>query len=113
MIFRAYDPVVALIEGPYGILQPGPDAEEVFPDIILAPLLAFDREGGRLGYGGGFYDRALDYLKAAKRDKDNALQVWGVAFSAQEVARVPTEPHDQRLDAVLTEQGVIEIRKNP
>lgn len=101
-----------LAAGPFGTQQPGPDAPEVFPDLILAPLLAFDRQGGRLGYGGGFYDRALDYLRSVNQSNENPLQVWGVAFSAQEVARVPTEPHDQRLDAVLTEQGVVEIRKN-
>lgn len=101
-----------LVAGPYGTRQPGPDAPEAFPDLILAPLLAFDREGGRLGYGGGFYDRALDYLRSVNQSNENPLRVWGVAFSAQAVARVPTEPHDQRLDAVLTEQGVVEIRKN-
>ncbi|ADU13304.1 5-formyltetrahydrofolate cyclo-ligase [Asticcacaulis excentricus] len=112
MIFRAYTLDARLVAGPLGTHQPGPDAPEVFPDLILAPLLAFDREGGRLGYGGGFYDRALDYLRCVNQSNANPLQVWGVAFSAQAVARVPTEPHDQRLDTVLTEEGLIEIRKN-
>ncbi|MFT3997574.1 MAG: 5-formyltetrahydrofolate cyclo-ligase [Asticcacaulis sp.] len=112
MIFRAYTPGALLVEGPFGTRQLGPDAPEVFPDLILTPLLAFDRGGGRLGYGGGFYDRALDYLRSVKRRNEKPPQVWGVAFSAQEVPCVPTEPHDQRLDAVLTETGVIEIRKN-
>ncbi|BEV10987.1 5-formyltetrahydrofolate cyclo-ligase [Asticcacaulis sp. DW145] len=112
MIFCAYTLDEPLLAGPFGTQQPDPNAPEVFPDLILAPLLAFDLQGGRLGYGGGFYDRALDYLRSVNRSNENPLQVWGVAFSAQEVARVPTEPHDQRLDAVLTEQGVIEIRKN-
>lgn len=112
MIFCACTLDAPLVAGPLGTQQPGPDAPEVFPDLILAPLLAFDCQGGRLGYGGGFYDRALDYLRSVNQSNENPLQVWGVAFSAQAVARVPTEPHDQRLDAVLTEQGIIEIRKN-
>lgn len=112
MIFRTCTLDAPLEAGPFGTQQPGPDAPEVFPDLILTPLLAFDRQGGRLGYGGGFYDRALDYLRSVNQSNENPLQVWGVAFSAQAVSRVPTEPHDQRLDAVLTEQGVIEIRKN-
>lgn len=112
MIFCACTLDAPLVAGPFGTQQPGPDAPEVFPDLILAPLLAFDLQGGRLGYGGGFYDRALDYLRSVNQSNENPLQVWGVAFSAQAVARVPTEPHDQRLDAVLTEQGIIEIRKN-
>ncbi|MFP1129695.1 5-formyltetrahydrofolate cyclo-ligase [Asticcacaulis sp. W401b] len=112
MSFCAYSLDALLAAGPFGTQQPGPDAPEVFPDLILAPLLAFDRQGGRLGYGGGFYDRALDYLRSVNQSNENPLQVWGVAFSAQAVTRVPTEPHDQRLDAVLTELGVIAIRKN-
>ncbi|WP_298324839.1 5-formyltetrahydrofolate cyclo-ligase [Asticcacaulis sp.] len=112
MIFRTCTLDASLEAGPFGTQQPRPDAPEVFPDLILAPLLAFDREGGRLGYGGGFYDRALDYLRSVNQSNENPLQVWGVAFSAQAVACVPTESHDQRLDAVLTEQGVVEIRKN-
>nr|WP_303657386.1 5-formyltetrahydrofolate cyclo-ligase [Asticcacaulis aquaticus] len=111
MIFRAYDPVAHLVEGPYGIWQPSNDAVEVLPDIVLVPLLAFDKQGGRLGYGGGFYDRALHYLKAVKPVKERPLMLWGIGFSGQEIAKVPMEPHDQRLDAVLTERGWVEIRK--
>ncbi|ESQ80210.1 hypothetical protein AEYBE204_06205 [Asticcacaulis sp. YBE204] len=111
MIFRAYDPIAPLVEGPYGIWQPSLDAAEVLPDIVLVPLLTFDKQGGRLGYGGGFYDRALHYLKAVKPVKERPLMLWGIGFSGQEIAEVPMEPHDQRLDAVLTERGLTEIRK--
>ncbi len=69
------------------------------PDLIIAPLLAFDRRGHRLGQGGGHYDRAI----AALRADGGPLFVLGLAFAGQEVAELPAEPHDQRLDAVLTE----------
>ncbi len=70
------------------------------PDLIIAPLLAFDAGGGRLGQGAGCYDRALEALRAA-----GPLFVIGLAYAGQEVAAVPREPHDQRLDAILTETG--------
>ncbi|MEC8061522.1 MAG: 5-formyltetrahydrofolate cyclo-ligase, partial [Pseudomonadota bacterium] len=69
-----------------------------------APLLAFDRRGYRLGYGGGYYDRTLANL----RDGDGVLAV-GVGYAAQEVAAIPVEDHDARLDAIVTEAGVLEF----
>ena len=76
----------------------------VEPDVLLVPLLAFDRAGYRLGYGGGYYDRTLAALRAKKR-----ILAVGLAFAVQEVAQVPHEDFDERLDFVLTEQGVIEM----
>jgi len=101
MRFHAFDLGDALREGPFGIRQPDADAPEVLPDIVLVPLLAFDRKGHRLGYGGGFYDRGLHFLKSQK-----PFKAWGIAYAAQEVHPLPVEPHDQRLDAVLTENGM-------
>jgi 5-formyltetrahydrofolate cyclo-ligase len=69
--------------------------------VLIVPMLAWDRRGYRLGYGGGFYDRTLEGLRA----KGPVLAI-GFAFAAQEVEAVPTEPTDQRLDAVVTEKGV-------
>ena len=83
-----------------GILAPPPGALEAAPDLILAPLLAFDRAGGRLGYGGGYYDRTIAGLRDGR-----GVQVVGLAFAGQEVERVPREPHDQVLDAICTEIG--------
>jgi 5-formyltetrahydrofolate cyclo-ligase len=83
-----------------GILAPPPDAPEATPDLILAPLLAFDRFGGRLGYGGGYYDRTLAVLRAGP-----GVVAVGVGFAAQEVGEVPREAHDQFLDAICTEIG--------
>ena len=74
--------------------------------MVIAPLLAFDRGGGRLGQGGGHYDRTLEALRVQGR-----VFVVGLAYAGQEVAEVPSQPHDQKLDAILTETGYIEFRK--
>jgi 5-formyltetrahydrofolate cyclo-ligase len=91
-----------LFAGPFQVMEPSPDAPLVTPDILLVPLLAFDRSGRRLGYGAGYYDMVLRDLRASSP----APFAIGVAFAAQEVAEVPTGPRDQLLDAVVTEQGV-------
>ena len=86
-------------------LEAKPDAARVDPDILLVPLLAFDRAGYRLGYGGGYYDLTIAGLRARK-----TTTAVGIAFAAQEVLRVPTTPRDARLDLVLTEREVIDLR---
>jgi 5-formyltetrahydrofolate cyclo-ligase len=73
----------------------------VVPDVLLIPLLAFDATGYRLGYGGGYYDRTLSALRAQK-----PVIAIGIAYAGQQVAAVPHEAHDQRLDGVLTEEGL-------
>ena len=83
------------------------DAAAVTPDLIIAPLLAFDRAGGRLGQGGGHYDRTIAALRAR-----GPLFVIGLAYAGQEIAAVPREPHDQPLGAILTELGYIDVRKD-
>ncbi|MBS7741091.1 MULTISPECIES: 5-formyltetrahydrofolate cyclo-ligase [unclassified Chelatococcus] len=89
---------------PAGLGTFGPDttAPVVRPSILLVPLVAFDRRGYRLGYGRGFYDRVVARLKAA-----GPLATIGLAYAMQEVPAVPTEPHDQPLDYVATEHGVL------
>jgi 5-formyltetrahydrofolate cyclo-ligase len=82
-----------------------PEAPEVFPDVLLVPLLAFDRSGHRIGYGAGYYDLTIAALRARK-----AISACGLAFAAQEIANVPTTPRDVRLDLVLTEREVIDCR---
>lgn len=94
--FLAWHPDAPLVRGPFGLLQPSGDEEELAPDMILAPLVAFDRKLGRLGQGGGHYDRAFERYPAARR--------IGVAFSVQEVDRVPTDPWDMPLHAIITER---------
>ncbi|HEY9233988.1 MAG TPA: 5-formyltetrahydrofolate cyclo-ligase, partial [Phenylobacterium sp.] len=75
--------------------------------LVICPLLAFDRRGARLGQGGGHYDRTIEALRA-----EGPVFVLGLAYAGQEVEGLPAEPHDQRLDAILTESGYIEARKD-
>lgn len=105
--FRAWDPALspeALSPDALGALAPGSGAPVVTPDVVIAPLLAFDRFGGRLGQGGGHYDRTLAALRAA-----GGVFVLGIAYAGQEVERLDLAPHDQRLDAILTETGYREV----
>ena len=87
--------------GPFGLLQPPATAEPVVPDLILAPLLGFDRSGGRLGQGAGFYDRAFAANLLARR--------IGIAWSVQEMPALPLDAWDMPLHAVVTEREWIEI----
>ena len=98
--FREWSPGCAMVPGEFGAAIPAEGAW-IEPEVLIVPLLAFDARGFRLGYGGGFYDRTLEGLRA----RGPVLAV-GFAFDAQEVAEVPTEPTDQRLDALVTESGV-------
>lgn len=98
--FREWSPGCRLVEGAFKALIPEEGAW-VEPEVLIVPLLAFDARGYRLGYGGGFYDRTLEGLRA----KGPVLAV-GFAFAAQEVAEVPIDATDQRLDAVVTEAGL-------
>lgn len=106
LVFRLWSPGEALIRDALGVPSPAKTAMTVRPDMVIAPLLAFDRAGGRLGQGGGLYDRTLEALRVQGR-----VFVVGLAYAGQEVAEVPSEPHDQKLDAILTETGYIEFRK--
>jgi 5-formyltetrahydrofolate cyclo-ligase len=104
LIMRAYGFGDELAAGQWGIREPKPEAPEVFPDILLVPLLAFDRSGHRLGYGAGYYDMTIARLRALK-----PIVAIGIAFAAQEIDAVPVTPRDARLDLVLTEKEVIGI----
>jgi 5-formyltetrahydrofolate cyclo-ligase len=86
----------------WGIREPDESAPAVEPDVLLVPLLVFDRTGMRLGYGGGFYDRTLHDLRARKR-----IVAVGLAYASQEVDAVPYLDYDERLDWVLTPEGLI------
>jgi 5-formyltetrahydrofolate cyclo-ligase len=96
------DPFVA---GVWGIREPAPEAPEVDPDILIVPMLAFDRRGHRIGYGAGYYDMTIGALRAKK-----PVVAVGIAFASQEIDAVPNTPRDARLDLVLTERGVIDFR---
>jgi 5-formyltetrahydrofolate cyclo-ligase len=105
LVMRAFafgDPLVC---GVWGIREPRPEAPEVFPDIMIVPLLAFDRGGHRIGYGAGYFDLTINALRA-----HNTVLAVGIAFAAQEIHQVPATPRDAQLDLVLTEQEVIDCR---
>jgi 5-formyltetrahydrofolate cyclo-ligase len=98
LVFRAWKPGERLVPGVWDIPIPPETAAEVLPDVLLVPLLAFDRKGYRLGYGGGFYDRTLEKLRALKK-----VTAIGVAYGAQMVDEVPLGVHDAPLDYIMTE----------
>lgn len=102
LTFHRWAPGDPLVPGRYGIPEPLADTSEALPALMLVPLVGFDRRGNRLGYGGGFFDRVLaDYQPEA---------TIGVAYSVQEAPEIPVEAHDQPLDYVLTEHGLIDCR---
>lgn len=102
IVFREVVRGAPFVETGFGTFGPGPEAAELDPDLMLVPLAAFDARGHRVGYGAGYYDRAIARLRAAGRSP----RLIGIAFDLQEVDRVPDEPHDVALDAVLTESGL-------
>jgi 5-formyltetrahydrofolate cyclo-ligase len=105
LIMRSWNFGDELDRGQWNIREPKPEAAEVEPDILLVPLLAFDRSGHRIGYGAGYYDMTITGLRARK-----PIVTVGLGFAAQEVPAVPATPRDARLDFVLTEREVIDLR---
>jgi 5-formyltetrahydrofolate cyclo-ligase len=99
LMFRTWTPGESLVSGLWDIQIPADTAPEVEPDVLLVPMLAFDRKGYRLGYGGGFYDRTLAKLRAVK-----LVTAIGVAYAGQEIEAVPRDAHDQPLDWIMTER---------
>jgi 5-formyltetrahydrofolate cyclo-ligase len=95
-----------LVSGVWGIREPPPGAPEVFPDILIVPMLAFDRAGRRIGYGAGYYDMTIARLRGMK-----PVIALGIAYAAQELAEIPTTPRDAALDLVLTERETIDLRR--
>lgn len=108
IIFRELMRDTELVDTGFGTRGPGAEAKEMDPEIMIVPLSAFDARGGRIGYGAGHYDRAIERLA----DRGAKPLLVGFAFSLQEVDHVPAEAHDQPLDAVVTETGYRQIRKD-
>ena len=104
LLFRRYRPGDPLLTGSHGTREPLPGAPLVSPDVLIVPLLAFDRAGHRLGYGGGYYDRTLRALRAS-----SSIRAVGLAYAFQEVEAVPAEPFDEKLDMIITELGPIPV----
>lgn len=101
LVFRRWQPGDRMGTGHFGIREPLPSAPEAQPRVFLVPLLAFDRFGYRVGYGGGFYDRSLAMARAERR-----IAAIGLAFAIQQVGLVPRDRYDQPVDFVLTERGL-------
>jgi 5-formyltetrahydrofolate cyclo-ligase len=102
--FRRWSPDDPLNSGRFGISVPAPDADILVPDVVLVPMLAFDRGGHRIGYGGGYYDRTIARL----RDEGDVLAV-GLAFAGHVRDDLPVEPHDMRLDWIVTESATLPV----
>ncbi len=104
LIFRRWSPGDPLVPAGFGIKEPEPSAPEMLPDLFLVPMLAFDRRGYRLGYGGGFYDRTLQAARAERQ-----VLAVGIALAEQEMPEVPADAHDQQLDMIVTDRDTIRI----
>lgn len=104
LVFRHHEGDHALLPGGFGTMVPAEDAPRLDPDLIIVPVVGFDRAGTRLGYGKGHYDRTI----AALRARGRRPPLIGIAFAVQEVDTIPHEPHDVRLDLIVTENGVLD-----
>lgn len=104
LLFARWEPEMPMVSGPFGARIP--EQPEFFePEILIVPLVSFDTKGGRLGYGGGFYDRTLERLRAKR-----ATLAIGFAYAAQEAGDLPLEPTDQPLDLIVTETRIFDLR---
>jgi 5-formyltetrahydrofolate cyclo-ligase len=102
LAFRAWSPGATMEPGPFGVAVPAV-GDTLEPTVLVVPMLAFDRRGFRLGYGGGFFDRTLAGLRAG----GGRVRAIGYAFAAQQVAELPVDPTDEPLDVIVTETGLL------
>ena len=102
--FHLWEPGEPLVEGPFGLMEPAASAPLATPGLVLVPLLGFDAQGTRLGYGKGHYDRALARLR-----EDGRTFACAIAYKAQMLDELPVEDHDQPLDWAVTEQGSVPL----
>ena len=103
LVFRRWRVGSPLEMGRYGIEVPSNREAAVLPDAVLVPLVAFDKNRHRLGYGAGYYDETIHELRKSAK----SIQIIGIAFAAQQVEAIPAESHDAKLDAVVTEKGIV------
>ncbi len=109
IVFRELVRGAELIDMGFGTSGPGPDADVLEPTLMLVPLAAFDDRGHRIGYGAGYYDRAIARLQAGPRPP----RLIGIAFECQRVERVPDQPHDVQIPEFLTERGLRRVGATP
>jgi len=105
MIFREWKNGDELIKGKYGILEPSEKNKVIIPSVLFVPLLAFDDNGNRLGYGGGYYDKYIEDLE----NKENMVLKVGVGYSFQKIHEVPNNSMDKKLNWILTEKYLYKI----
>jgi 5,10-methenyltetrahydrofolate synthetase len=105
LVFRSWTPETRMVRGYWNIPVPPPEAKVMTPDVALAPLVGWDRGGYRLGYGGGYFDRTLARLSPCPF-------VIGIGLQAAELATIYPQPHDIRLDAIVTEEGLQVIQSS-
>ena len=104
MLFKKWSPIDDLAIGPFGNLEPTHEKEIILPQIMIVPMLMFDREFIRLGYGGGYYDKSIIKLKKHFQKENFFFTTVGLAYSAQEFNKLPREKHDMNLDYIVTEK---------
>ena len=107
MLFKKWTPGESMYLNKYGIPEPSKSCKTVIPDVILVPLVAFDKNLNRLGYGAGYYDRVLKKISLK-----NKVFCIGIAFSFQKYSNIPINKNDYALDCILTEQKIIDKRNN-
>ena len=103
--FIEYNLKTKLVSGKFGIMQPSDLSKEFLPEIILTPCLAFDENGFRLGYGGGYYDKTFSYLKKIK----HKFISIAVAFDDQKIDELVHDKYDQKIDYILTEKKLYKV----
>ena len=106
LLFRSWNLSNSLTKGKYNIMEPQQSSKLVKPDLLLIPLLAYDLSGNRLGYGGGYYDRTLEFL----RSTNNRTIAIGLGFKGQQCRKLPRDFYDAQLDAIFNEDGLTFIR---
>ncbi len=107
IIFKKWIPTDELIKGPFGTMEPSKTQKSILPQILVVPMLSFDRELYRLGYGGGYYDKSINILKKHFQNEKIFFITIGLAYSIQEEKKIPREKHDMRLDYIITENEVL------
>ena len=107
MFFKEWKPGDELIKGPFGNLEPLRNKKSILPQILVVPMLSFDKELYRLGYGGGYYDKSINFLKNYFKKQEKFFITIGLAYSIQEEKKIPRENHDMRLDFIITEKEVL------
>ena len=105
--FKKWMPNDELIRGPFGTMEPKKTQITIFPQILVVPILAFDTQFNRLGYGGGYYDKSISDLKKYFQKEKKFFITVGLAYSNQKEKKIPIEKHDMKLDYIITDNEIL------